>query len=151
MESSSNSKLRIFNTIALWVLVLGVVGWLCFKQDPKLNKETVDKLTTAIDKFSVASENLNRLAMAQREWADGLQKQIALSERLRNEDYKDLYGKYGYENNEGSDLTLNDLYTRQLQQTAKSNGSGQLRGNENGASKTNSVQVPARLPEGQSH
>lgn len=150
METSIGSKLKVLNTIALWLLVLGVVGWLCFKQDPKLNKETVDKLTVAIEKFSVASENINRMATQQREWADDLQKQIALGERNRNRDYEDLYSKYGYGEESGS-ATLSDIYSRQLQQTAQSNRSGQLRGDENGASKAKPVQVPARLPEGQSN
>jgi len=150
METPQMSKLKLINTVALWVLVLAVVGWLVFKPDPKLNQQTIDKLVVAIDKFSVASENINRQAMAQREWAEELQKQLALQNYDRDRNYNDLYGKYGYAD-ESTTINLNDLYARQLQQAAKGNGSGQLRGDENGVSKTKSVQVPARLPEGQSH
>lgn len=147
--TNNPSKWAALNTIALWVLVLIVGGWLIFKPEPSLNKDVLERLTVAVDKIGVASENMVQTSIAQREWSETLQKETVLKNQRRDNDYGGLYEKYGYPGT-NTGATLNDIYDGQLQQP-KGVNSGKLRGDENGASKTGVVQKPDSLPKGQSH
>lgn len=142
------SKLNALNTIALWILVLIVGGWLIFKPDNTLNKDTVTRLADVVDKLGVASENMNKLANSQRDWYANIQQAAATGAVQRNNDYNDLYGKYGYENDEGTSLSLNDLYDHRLRTQTEHLGSGHVRGGENTDSKNGSVQKPASESKG---
>lgn len=136
----NTSKLPVFNTIALWILVLIIGGWLIFKPDNTLNADTVKRLTVVVDKLSVASENMNKVANEQRNWYISLQQSALDSSRQRDGDYKDLYGKYGYDESKNNPVSLDDIYSRKLRQQADDNGSGNIRPVENRDSKTGDVQ-----------
>lgn len=143
-------KVRIagLQTIAMWLLLLLIAGWLFFKPDNTLNKDTIEKLSVAVDRISTASENMGKVAQEQREWAANLQKSTFENQQQRNKDYEDLYGKYGYDQN--SNLTIDDIYNRRMQQSAQDNGGRELRRDENGVGKTGPVQNPASQPQKQS-
>lgn len=142
MEQSTKDKLSAINSIAILVMLAIVVGWLIFKPDNGLSKSTVDKLTVAIDKVGAAAENMNKVAIAQQAWSVNLQKNMALNDQTRNDNYENLYGKYGYVNQDTS-VSLNDIYTRRLHSETDHNGSGKLRTDKDGAGKAGSVQEPA--------
>lgn len=142
MEQSTKDKLSAINTIAILVMLAIVVGWLIFKPDNGLSKSTVDKLTVAIDKVGVAAENMNKVAIAQQAWSTDLQKNMILNDQNRNDNYENLYGKYGYVNQDTS-VSLNDIYSRRLHSKADNNGSGKLRTDKDGVNKAKSVQEPA--------
>ncbi|QYN79956.1 putative membrane channel [Kosakonia phage Kc263] len=142
MEQSTKDKLSAINTIAILVMLAIVVGWLIFKPDNGLSKSTVDKLTVAIDKVGVAAENMNKVAIAQQAWSSNLQKNMILNDQNRNDNYENLYGKYGYVNQDTS-VSLNDIYSRRLHSEADNNGSGKLRPDQNGVDKAKPVQKPA--------
>lgn len=149
MTDSLKNKLFLVNSIIGWVALFGLVLWLVFKPADTLNKETVDKLTVAVDNFSKASENMKDVANAQRGWSNALNKAVLLSEQNRNKGYGDLYAKYG--DDEASDTSLNDLYARQLHVTAESDGGRDVRRDEDGASKTGTPEKPVSKPQGQSN
>lgn len=136
-------------TIALWVLILLVAGWLFFKPDNTLNKDTVEKLSIAVDRISTASENMGKVAAEQREWSANLQKEMLTRQQKRDSDYEDLYGKYGYEEN--PNLTLADIYARRVQQPAQDNGGRDVRRDENGTSKVGTGQNSASKSKEQPH
>lgn len=142
-------KLAALSTIAQWLLVLFLGCWFIFKPDNSLNKDVVERLTVAVDKMSIASENIVRTSIAQREWSETLQKSIALNNQKRDSDYGDLYEKYGYDSKNGG-LSLNDLYSSGVRVTEGVSG-GELRGDEDGASKAGPVQETNSVPKGQSH
>lgn len=144
-------KLSILNTIAVWVLVVVIVIWLCFKgDDNKLNNETIKNLTTAVERFSIASENMSNAAKSQREWAMALQESINSKDTMRNGAYGNLFDKYGYDS-KVTGSSLSDLYNDRLQQSTKGNSSTDLRGDEDGAGKTGTLQNPVSKPKGQSN
>jgi hypothetical protein len=149
------SKLKALNTIALWLIVFFVGGYLIFKPSSNLDKETVTRLTAVVDKLGVASENMTKLADSQRDWFNNLQQQASQGEVLRNNNYGTLYEKYGYKNaadtlGNGSP-SLDDLYhQRVLEQTDDLNGQ-HLRGVENPDRKDGAVQKPNSKPKEQSH
>ncbi|AEV89577.1 lambda Rz1-like protein [Pseudomonas phage OBP] len=139
-------KVRIagLQTIAMWLLLLLLAGWLFFKPDNTLNKDTVEKLSVAVDRISAASENIGKVAADQREWAANLQNATQQNQQKREADYEDLYGKYGYDKN--SNLTIADIYARRVQQPTEDNGGRDVRRDENRASKTGPVPNPASQP-----
>lgn len=149
MNESLKGKLTALNTIALWLLLLVVGGWLIFKSDSTISKSTVDKLTTAVDKISVASEHLTATANAQREWTDSLQKSTAINAQKRDSDYEDLYNKYGYDPKTGA-LSLSEFYGDGMQRP-EDIGRSDLRGSSDPAPKAGDVQKPVSKPQGQSH
>ncbi|QGH71976.1 lambda Rz1-like protein [Klebsiella phage N1M2] len=141
MNDALKNKLAALNTIALWILVLFIGGWLIFKQDSTVSKDTIDKLTIAVDRISVTAENMTKTANAQREWTENLQKSTYANNLKREGDYENLYEKYGYDPKRDSG-TLSDLYDLRLRRS-ENIGSGDVRGSEDGTSKTNPVQKPA--------
>lgn len=141
MNESFKNKLAALNTIALWILVLFIGGWLIFKQDSTVSKDTIDKLTTAVDRISVTAENMTKTANAQREWTENLQKSSYANNLKREGEYEDLYQKYGYDPKRDAG-NLSELYDLRLQRS-EDIGSGNVRGSKDGASKTQSVQKPA--------
>lgn len=150
MSESTASKLPIFNTIALWVLVLSVVAWLCFKPESKLDKDTINSLTVAVEKFSVASENMAGAAKAQREWANNLQNAYSERGQQREAEYDDLYKKYDYNQQDGN-VNLADLYNVRMQQPAQGVSGRDVHRDENGASKTPALPSATDKPKGQPH
>jgi hypothetical protein len=144
-------KLKALNTIALWLIVFIVGGYLIFKPDTSLNKETVERLTQVVDKLGVASENMTKLADTQRDWFRNLQQQADTGELNRNNAYGTIYDKYGYKNPTDNSLTLDDLYNGRVLQQTKDLGSSDVRGVKNPDSKTGTVQKPASESKGQSH
>lgn len=135
MSTNITSKLPILNTIAIWVLAITIIAWLCFKDDNKLNKETITNLTVAVEKFSVASENMSNAAKAQRDWAIALQESVDTRSKQRNHEYENLYGKYGYDG-QSSGTSLADLYNVRVHESTEGNDGRDVRRDENGASKT---------------
>lgn len=144
-------KLKALNTIALWIIALMIAGYLIFKPDNTLSKSTVDKLTTVVDNLGTASENMTKLADAQRAWFNDLQKQSEQGELIRNKNYGNVYDKYGYGDNQDTGLSLNDLYNSKLRPQNNDIGSGHLRQVPDGDSKTQPIQKPADKPKGQPH
>lgn len=140
MNDSTKSKLFALQTVALWILVLTVCGWLIFKPDNNVSRDTIDKLTVAVDRISAASEKMTQTANAQREWAENLQKSVAFNADKRDHDYENLYEKYGY-NGKTDAGTLSDLYNLKLQRS-ENIGSGDLRGDEDRTGKAGVVQKP---------
>lgn len=140
MSDQMKNKLFALQTLALWVLVLFVVGWLVFKPDNSVSKDTIDKLTVAVERISVASEKMTAVANAQREWAADLRAAATENNINRDKEYADLYEKYGYDPQATTD-NVHDFYNLQLQRT-KDIGSGDIRGDENPASKAGTLQEP---------
>lgn len=138
MNDTLKNKLAALNTIALWILVLIIGGWLVFKQDSTVSKETIDKLTDAVDRISVTAENMTKTANAQREWTESLQKTTYANNIKRDGDYENLYEKYGYDP-KGDDGNLSSLYNLRLQRS-EDIGSGDVRGSEDGTPKAEHVQ-----------
>lgn len=146
-----SDKLRALNTIALWVITIMIAGYLIFKPDNTLNKDTVDKLGVMVDKLGVASENMTNLTNTQRDWFKSLQEQATKGDLERNNNYNGLYGKYGYADDQNSGLSLNDLYDHKLRTQDNDIGSGNVRPVQDGNRKTEPVQKPAGEPQRQSH
>lgn len=129
-------KLKILNTLGIWILVGVLVFGYFFREDPnKLNTATVNQLVNAVDNFAKVSDEIAAAAKSQREWAANLERQLVVNNQLLKRGYKDIYETYGYSETD-SNSPLDDLYNDQLRLTAQGNGSGQLRGDENGASTT---------------
>lgn len=144
---ANTDKTKLLNTIGLWLLILMAGYWVFLREDPnELNKQTVDKLVVAVDKFSEASNNLTEVALKQREWSSQLEQQIAKQNELLERSYSEMYKRYQY-NETDSTSSLDDLYARQLFVKTERDGSGDLRGNENGVGKTSTVQKPTTRPE----
>lgn len=138
MTDQLKNKLFALQTLALWILVLLVVCWLIFKPDNSMSKETVDKLTVAVERISDASEKMTAVANAQREWAASLQASVDKKNATRDKEYEDLYEKYGY--NPKAELnSLDSFYDLRLQRP-EDIGSGDVRGNENPAGPIGIVQ-----------
>lgn len=147
MEQSTKDKLAAVNAIAVLVMLAIVVGWLIFKPDNGLSKSSVEQLTVAVDKISVAAENMNKVAIEQQAWSNDLQKFMMLNGQKRESDYENLYGKYGYVNQDTS-VSLNDIYTRRLHTETNNNGSSKLRDDKDGTSQAGHVQEPASKSKG---
>lgn len=147
MNDAWKAKLAALNTIALWVIALVIIGWLIFKPSNTLTKDTVEKLTVSVDKIGTAANELNKAAIAQREWASSLQQTQALNYQNRENAYENLYDKYGY-NEEGTSISLNDIYDRKLHTKAEGDGSSDIRGSQNSNSKTRAVQESTGKPKG---
>lgn len=142
MEQSTKDRLTAVNNIAILIMLAIVIGWLIFKPDNGLSKDTVDKLTVAVDRVAVAADNMNKVAIKQQEWSTDLQRNMTLNGQKRDNDYDDLYGKYGY-GEEGSTVSLNDIYHRRVLAETDHNGSRDLRTGQNGTGKAGDVQKPA--------
>lgn len=149
MSEQWKARISGLQAIAMWLLLLVVVGWLFFKPESTLNKDTIDKLSTSVDRISVAAENMGKMAADQREWAANLQQDLSERKRKRDNDYDDLYGKYGYD--ETANLTLNDIYAKRVQQSAEGVGRSDVHRNENGASKAQPGSSTTSKPEEQSN
>lgn len=147
MEQSTKDKLAAVNAIAVLVMLAIVVGWLIFKPDNGLSKSSVEQLTMAVDKISVAADNMNKVAIEQQAWSNDLQKFMMLNGQKRDSDYENLYGKYGYVNQDTS-VSLNDIYTRRLHSETNNNGSSKLRDDKDGTGQTGHVQEPAGKSKG---
>lgn len=147
MEQSTKDKLAAVNAIAVLVMLAIVVGWLIFKPDNGLSKSSVEQLTMAVDKISVAADNMNKVAIEQQAWSNDLQKFMMLNGQKRDSDYENLYGKYGYVNQDTS-VSLNDIYTRRLHTETNNNGSSKLRDDKDGAGQAGHVQEPAGKSKG---
>lgn len=150
MIDITKDKLSALNTIALWLLAIAVIGWLCFKPDNNIGKETIEKLTVAVDKISQASENMNKVAIAQREWTTALQKQTLIDDDERESHYKDIYKNYDY-GNEDTSINLNQLYANQLHESTEDNGSTNLRGIKDGTGKIRAIQKSTKVSEKPTH
>lgn len=144
-------KLKALNTIGIWIIVLVVVGYLFFKPSNALNKETMNQLTTVVNNLSVASENMTKLANAQRDWFNDLKARAENGELERNNNYGTVYEKYGYGTNQDAGLSLDDFYNSRVQPQSNDLGSGHVRPVENGNSKAGSVQKSDSQPQRQSH
>lgn len=144
-------KLKALNTIALWILVIVALGYLFFKPDNTLNKDTVAKLTDVVDKLGVASENMTKLANSQREWFDNLKQQQQTNEANRTKQYGTLYEKYGYGNDQDASLSLDSFYDSRVQQQTKDNRGGDVRTKQGGDREAQPVQKSTHQPEGQPH
>lgn len=148
MENNLSNKLQAANTIGIWILVFGLVLWLVFKKDNTINTETIDKLTVAVEKMGESAKNLSDIALAQRDWANNLERTMTQGNTQRDVDYAELAKKYGYEN---ANVSLDSLYGGQLQQPTKDNGGGYLRRNEDGVKPTSVVQDSTGKSKEQSH
>lgn len=135
MSEKIKNILVASQAIAIWVLAFAIVSWLVLKPSDNLDKETINKLTNAVDTFSAATESMNNLAKAQQEFTLKLSNSVLLSQQKRDQDYVDLYKKYGVGNEMGPN-DLDSLYGYGLQQPTESIGGRDVRGDENGASKT---------------
>ena len=141
MEQSTKDKLTAVNNIAILMMLAIVIGWLIFKPDNGLSKDTVDKLTIAVDRVAVAADNMNKVAIKQQEWSTDLQRNMTLNGQKRDNDYDDLYGKYGY-SDEGGNISLNDIYHRRVLAETDNHGSRDIRPSQNGVSQAGDVQKP---------
>lgn len=139
MEESTKTKITAITSIVMMVFMAILVCWLIFKPDNGLSKDTVEKLAVAVDKVSVAADNMNKVAIAQREWSNNLQRTMILGNQQRETDYENLYDKYGY-GDKGTNTSLNDIYNRRLQQQTENNRSGHLRTGQDGTGEAPTVQ-----------
>ena len=139
MEQSTKDKLTAVNNIAILMMLAIVIGWLIFKPDNGLSKDTVDKLTVAVDRVAVAADNMNKVAIKQQEWSTDLQRNMTLNGQKRDNDYDDLYGKYGY-SDEGGNISLNDIYHRRMLAETDDQRSRDIRPSQNGVSQAGDVQ-----------
>lgn len=144
-------KLKALNTIALWIIVIIALGYLFFKPDNALNKDTVAKLTDVVDKLGVASENMTKLANSQREWFDNLKQQQESNEANRTKQYGTLYEKYGYGNDQDTSLSLDSFYDGRMRQQTKDIGGGDIRTKQGSDREAQPVQKSTHQPQGQPH
>lgn len=147
MDITGESRFKEINTIGIWLIVLILGGWLLFKPDNNLTKDTVEKLTSAVDKIAVASNNLNEVAKSQREWFAEMQRDTELSKSKREGDYNAVYNNYGYDS-ANNNLSLNDIYDRRLHEQAEGVRRSDVRGLEDTTGKTGSVQEYSVKPKG---
>lgn len=150
MSERVRNILMASQAIAIWIVAFAVVVWLCFKPSDSLNKETINKLTSAVEKFSVATESMNNLAKAQQEFTNKLSNTVLISQQQRDKGYGDLYKKYGLDD-EMSYSSLDDLYGYGVQQSTESDGGRDVRGNEDGTSKAGVSKDSGSGAKGQSH
>ncbi|QDH47189.1 hypothetical protein PQC07_gp160 [Aeromonas phage D3] len=135
IPGTEGAKTKLFAVIGIWILVLGFMYSTFFREDPnKLNTATVNQLVSAVDNFAKVSDEIAKAAVAQREWAAGLERQLIVNNQLLKRGYKDIYETYGYSESDGNS-PLDDLYNDQLRLTAQSNRSGHVRGDEDGTGK----------------
>lgn len=146
-----SEKLKALNTIGIWIIVLVAVGYLFFKPSNTISKETVNQLTTVVNNLATASDNMTKLANAQRAWFDDLKSRAQDNELDRNRTYGDVYEKYGYGNNPDASLSLDSFYDSRVRQQINDLGREHVRPVENGNSKAGSVQKSDSKPERQSH
>lgn len=146
-----NEKIRNILTasqaIAIWIVAFAVVAWLVTKPSDTINKETLNKLTNAVETFSTATESMNNLAKAQQEFTNRLSATVMLSQQQRDSGYGELYKKYGI-NDEMGTTNLDTLYGYSVQQPTEGDGGRDVRGDEDGASKAGTGKDPGSNPKG---
>lgn len=146
MSDQLKTKLFALQTLALWILVLVVIGWLIFKPDNTVSKETIDKLTVAVESMSESAEKMTVVANAQREWVASMQASVDKKAAIRDKDYENLYEKYGY--SPKAELnSLDSFYDLRLQRT-ENIGSANVRGDEDRAGEAGTVQKSNTKPQG---
>ncbi len=151
MSEKVRNILMASQAIAIWIVAFAVVVWICFKPNDNLNRETINKLTDAVDKFSVATESMTNLAKAQQEFTNKLNSSVILSQQQRNKGYDDVYKKYGIGDEMGY-TSLDDLYgTNGVQFPTEGDGGRDVRRNEDGAGKAGTGEKPSSQPKGQPH
>lgn len=136
--------------IAIWVVAFAIVSWLVLKPSDNLDKETINKLTNAVDTFSAATESMNNLAKAQQEFTMKLSNSVLISQQKRDQGYGDLYKKYGIDD-EMESSNLDSLYGYSVQQPAESVSGRDVRGDEDGASKAGPSKNAGGSAKEQSH
>lgn len=129
MSEKVKNILAASQAIAIWIVALAIVIWLVVRPGDNLDKETINKLTNAVDTFSNATESMNNLAKAQQEFTLKLSNSVIFSQQQRDQGYGDLYKKYGINDEMGTN-DLDSLYGYSVQQPAESNGGRDVRGNE---------------------
>ncbi|QBZ70660.1 hypothetical protein pETSU_079 [Edwardsiella phage pEt-SU] len=134
MSEKIKNILVASQAIAIWVVAFAVVSWLVLKPSDNLDKETINKLTNAVDTFSAATESMNNLAKAQQEFTLRLSNSVMVSQQQREQGYGELYKKYGVSDEMGTN-DLDSLYGFSVQQPTESVGGRDVRGNEDGAGK----------------
>lgn len=147
MNEKIKNILVASQAIAIWVVAFAVVIWLVTKPSDSLNKETLTKLTNAVDTFSEATKSMSDLAKSQQEFTNKLSNSVILSQQQREQGYGDLYKKYGIDSEMGPN-DLDSLYGYSVQQSTESNGGRDVRGDEDGASKTGAHKDPNSKPKG---
>lgn len=150
MNEKIKNILVASQAIAIWVVAFAVIFWLCFRPSDNLNKETLTKLTDAVDKFSVATGAMSELAKSQQEFTNRLSTAVLVSQQQRDKGYGDLYKKYGVDGEMG-DLTLDDLYGVSVQQPAEGDSGRDVHRDENGTSKAGSGKNSNGVVKGQPH
>lgn len=136
-------KTKLLNTFVTWAMFGLLLYFLVFKEDDsKLNNATMKELVTAVQDFNSTSKQIAKTAAEQREWAASIERQLAVNNQLLKRGYKDIYETYGYTESD-SNSPLDDLYASQLQQPTVNEPGGDLRRNEDGVSKTPTLQRTA--------
>lgn len=139
-ENPTHIRIAALNAIGIWVMILVFGSWVLFKGENSLTNDTLAKLTASVDKFSEASENMNKLAIGQREAMNALFKLADNAAREREHNYGELYEKYGIDS-KGNNINIDELYDIQLQLQPDSERSRYLHRDENTAAKNGAVQT----------
>lgn len=143
---AGTDKVKLINTLGLWILIALIGYWVILRDDPnELNKQTVEQLIVAVDRFSEASTTLTEVASNQREWSRRLEDQIAKQNAILEQDYYELYKRYQYTDQDAIS-GIDDLYTQQLHEPTNSVSRGKLRGNEDGVGPFTVIQGAALIP-----
>lgn len=138
-ENPTHLRIAALNAIGIWVLILVFGSWVLFRGEGNLTNETLAKLTASVDKFSEASENMNKVAIAQRESMNALFKLADNAARERDQNYGELYEKYGIDS-KGNNINIDELYDFQLQLQSNSERGVNLHRDEDTASENGVVQ-----------
>ena len=141
MSEKLRNILTASQAVAIWIVAFAVVTWLVTKPSDTINKETLNKLTNAVETFSSATESMNNLAKAQQEFTNRLSNSVMLAQQQRDSGYGELYKKYGI-NDEMGATDLDSLYGLGVQQPTEGDGGRNVRGNEDGTGKAGTGKDP---------
>jgi hypothetical protein len=135
---ASENIFKYLNTAAIYVFIGVFCFWMFFKQSPGIDKETINKLSIAVTNLGKAADTINQASIAQKAWAEELEKTLKNRQDERQLNYDDLFNKYGY--NKEDHINLNDLYNFGLRNQTNSLGGEQLLNNPNPVKKSRVVQ-----------
>jgi hypothetical protein len=144
-RDARTAKYMLIQSVGIWAFVLIVGLYILLKPDHQISKDTVDKLTYAVDGLGKSAQAMTEVANNQRQWYAELQKDSRDNGIKRDDNYDGLYAKYDY-SKDSTTVNLSDIYDSKLHQQAQAIGSKHLRGVEDSANKAGPVQESVSQP-----
>lgn len=146
VASSIASKLKSYAWVLPWILTGILIYVFIVRGNPnELNQQTVHDLSVAVEKFAKASDKLTQMADRQQLWLAEMDKKVAQRDQELRDRYEEVYKRFNYDGSELA-LPLDALYAQQLLLPTGRFGSEELRGNEDGNSKTKFSKGSSKAP-----